>query len=52
MSQTHFYKVNIQWKNGRTGELSSPVLNKTIECAAPPEFPNGVPEYGRQNFFL
>ena len=43
MSQTHFYEVNIQWKEARIGELSSPVLNKTIECATPPEFPNGVP---------
>ncbi len=43
MSQTHFYEVNIQWKEGRIGELSSPVLNETIECATPPEFPNGVP---------
>lgn len=43
MSQTHFYEVNIQWKGERIGELSSPVLEKTIECATPPEFPNGVP---------
>lgn len=43
MSQTHFYEVNIQWKEGRIGELSSPVLEKTITCATPPEFPNGVP---------
>lgn len=43
MSQTHFYEVNIQWKAGRIGELSSPGLHKTIECATPPEFPNGVP---------
>lgn len=43
MSQTHFYEVNIQWKEERIGELSSPVLEKTIECATPPEFPNGVP---------
>jgi organic hydroperoxide reductase OsmC/OhrA len=43
MSQTHFYEVNIQWKEERIGELSSPVLAKTIECATPPEFPNGVP---------
>lgn len=42
MSQTHFYEVNIQWKEARIGELSSPVLNDTIECATPPEFPNGV----------
>ncbi len=43
MSQPHFYEVSIQWKEGRTGELSSPALNKTIECATPPEFPNGIP---------
>jgi len=43
MLQTHAYEVNIQWKEGRIGELSSPVLSKTIECATPPEFPNGVP---------
>ena len=43
MSQTHFYEVNVQWKEGRIGELSSPILEKTIECATPPEFPNGVP---------
>ena len=43
MSQTHFYEVNIQWKEARIGELSSPVLNNTIECATPPEFPNGEP---------
>lgn len=43
MSQTHFYEVNVQWKEDRVGELSSPVLERTIECATPPEFPNGVP---------
>lgn len=43
MSQTHFYEVNILWKEGRIGELSSPVLEKTITCATPPEFPQGVP---------
>ncbi|HTN45810.1 MAG TPA: OsmC family protein [Flavipsychrobacter sp.] len=43
MSQEHFYEVNIEWKEGRTGELSSPVLKETIACATPPEFPNGVP---------
>lgn len=42
MSQTHYYEVNLQWKAGRTGELSSPVLHKTIECATPPEFYNGI----------
>lgn len=43
MSQEHFYQVNLKWKEGRIGELSSPVLDQTIECATPPEFPNGVP---------
>lgn len=43
MAQTHFYEVAIQWKEGRIGALSSPVLDETIECATPPEFPNGVP---------
>ena len=43
MSQTHYYEVNVQWKEGRIGELSSPILEKTIECATPPEFSNGVP---------
>lgn len=42
MSQTHFYEVNIHWKEGRQGELSSPVLMETITCATPPEFPGGV----------
>lgn len=43
MSQEHFYEVDIQWKQDRVGELSSSILNKSIECATPPEFPNGVP---------
>lgn len=43
MSKTHFYEVDVQWKEGRVGNLSSPVLNNTIECATPPEFANGVP---------
>ncbi|MGC4232276.1 MAG: OsmC family protein [Niabella sp.] len=43
MSQEHTYEVGIKWKEGRVGELSSPVLNEIIECATPPEFPNGVP---------
>ncbi len=43
MAQEHFYEVNINWKQDRIGELSSPVITPTIECATPPEFPNGVP---------
>lgn len=43
MSQQHYYEVNAEWKEGRKGTLSSPVLNETIQCATPPEFSNGVP---------
>lgn len=43
MAKEHFYEVSVKWKEGRVGELSSPVLDHTIECATPPEFPNGVP---------
>ncbi|MCC6385647.1 MAG: OsmC family protein [Bacteroidia bacterium] len=43
MSKEHYYEVNLQWKQDRRGVLSSPVLNDTIECATPPEFPNGIP---------
>lgn len=43
MSQEHFYQVTVKWKNGRIGELSSPDLDKVIECATPPEFTGGVP---------
>ena len=43
MSKEQYYEVNLQWNDGRTGSLSSPVLNETITCATPPEFPNGVP---------
>lgn len=43
MAQEHFYEVSVQWNEGRKGTLSSPVLNETIECATPPEFPDGVP---------
>jgi organic hydroperoxide reductase OsmC/OhrA len=42
MSQEHLYQVNLKWKEGRTGEVSSPVLSQVIECATPPEFPNGI----------
>jgi len=43
MSQIHTYQVNLKWKEGRIGEISSPKLEQTIECATPPEFANGVP---------
>ena len=38
----HFYNVDINWKSGRTGEMTSPELTTTVEIATPPQFPNGV----------
>ena len=38
----HFYNVDISWKSGRTGEMSSPELQHTVEIATPPQFPKGV----------
>lgn len=39
----HFYEVNLGWQYARLGQLSSPVLNETIEVATPPEFAKGMP---------
>lgn len=53
MTQTHIYEVDLQWKEGRVGELSSPVLNNKIECATPPEFKNGVPGiWSPEHFYI
>lgn len=41
--QEHIYEVKVEWNRDRMGELSSPVLNSTIECATPPQFPKGMP---------
>ncbi|OWR13768.1 OsmC family protein [Chryseobacterium sp. VAUSW3] len=38
----HFYNVDINWKSGRNGEMTSPELNTAVEVATPPQFPNGV----------
>lgn len=38
----HQYDVNLSWKKGRIGELSSPGIQETIEVATPPQFPGGV----------
>ena len=38
----HSYNVDINWKSGRTGEMTSPELTTTVEIATPPQFPNGV----------
>ena len=38
----HTYSVNLKWKEGRVGELSSTELISKIEIATPPQFPKGV----------
>ena len=44
--ETHYYNVDINWKNSRKGIMCSPELNKKngvcIEVATPPEFPKGM----------
>jgi peroxiredoxin-like protein len=40
--QEHLYEVDISWKQGRIGSMTSPKLNQEIEVATPPEFPGGV----------
>lgn len=42
MGVEHKYEVNLQWKNDRRGQLSSPELNETIDVVTPPEFPKGI----------
>lgn len=39
----HRYNVNLQWKEGRIGQMQSPELHDTITVATPPEFEGGVP---------
>ena len=39
----HNYNVNLQWKEGRIGNIESPQLNDKITIATPPEFEGGVP---------
>ncbi|GAB2772234.1 OsmC family protein [Salinimicrobium soli] len=38
----HYYKVDLEWKSDRKGEISSPELDQKIEVATPPEFPKGM----------
>lgn len=40
--EAHKYIVDLEWKNDRKGEISSPVLDQRIEVATPPEFPKGM----------
>lgn len=42
MDTEHNYEVNLEWSSDRLGNLTSPVLNDTIEVATPPEFPKGM----------
>jgi peroxiredoxin-like protein len=40
--EAHYYIVDVQWKNDRKGEMSSPELTQNIEVATPPQFPKGM----------
>lgn len=40
--QKHAYEVDIHWKEGRLGTMSSPVLDQKVEVATPPQFNGGV----------
>ena len=42
MSASHNYTVNLEWKEGRMGLLSSEDLDQNVEVATPPPFPKGV----------
>lgn len=42
MMKSHLYHVDIRWKKGRTGEISSPELSEKIEIATPPQFTGGA----------
>ena len=42
MEAEHFYEVSVNWLADRKGNMSSPVLNTTIEVATPPQFPKGI----------
>jgi peroxiredoxin-like protein len=42
MQEKHSYNVDLEWKSGRFGVLSSNELDDSIEVATPPEFPKGI----------
>ena len=49
----HNYQVNLEWKEGRRGTVSSPVLNDAINVATPPEFPKGIERvWSPEHFFV
>jgi len=41
-SEEHIYDITIDWKEGKTGVMSSDKLEQVVEVATPPEFPGGV----------
>ena len=42
MDNASYYEVSLQWEEGRKGQVSSPVLNDSIQVATPPEFAKGI----------
>ena len=36
------YQVDLEWKENKIGEISSPILNDKISVATPPQFTGGV----------
>jgi len=42
METAYYYKTNVEWKDGRVGQITGDGLDK-ITVATPPEFPKGVP---------
>lgn len=40
--EEHFYEVDIDWLEGRTGMMRSELLDDEIKVATPPQFPGGV----------
>ncbi|MET3537204.1 OsmC family protein [Chryseobacterium limigenitum] len=40
--EAHYYTVDVEWKNDRKGEMSSPEFSQNIEVATPPQFPKGM----------
>lgn len=42
MENVHSYEINVTWKTGTNGTITSPVLDQPIEVASPPEFDGGI----------
>jgi organic hydroperoxide reductase OsmC/OhrA len=41
--EPHYYSLSIDWTEDRKGLIHSDELNDSLEVAAPPPFPGGVP---------